>query len=280
MTRPLADSDLDTEGLAAALPAPVYGGVQIHKASAHVVQVVADAVREQQYEEGQRLPSLPELAAQIGVSRLVVRDGLKILEDAGVLELRRGRNGGTFIKSVRGIPRALAAVRARDGHNLAEMHDARQMLQTYACVLVAERNDPVLLNQLARIVEGMRVAQGRGDEFHELAAQFHFLVAARCGNSVVGAFLRRTIDAMSVKGLELLQDSPPGPVYGKDAYLIHARLLAAMKSQSKEDIAATVRDHMNWSRRRLGLPTPATAFDRMINTGQPTATSGGEDGRA
>lgn len=46
---------------------------------------------------GQKLPSEPELAAQLGVSRPVLREALKGLEMSGYLEVRRGYGGGTFV---------------------------------------------------------------------------------------------------------------------------------------------------------------------------------------
>ena len=46
---------------------------------------------------GQKLPNEFELARQFNVGRSAVREALKVLELAGLLFVRRGYNGGTFV---------------------------------------------------------------------------------------------------------------------------------------------------------------------------------------
>ncbi|MFE6000946.1 FadR/GntR family transcriptional regulator [Streptomyces sp. NPDC056454] len=53
---------------------------------------------------GERLPAERELAQHLGVSRVTLRDVLKVLQDQGMVESRRGRYGGTFV-----LPRAATA---------------------------------------------------------------------------------------------------------------------------------------------------------------------------
>jgi len=48
---------------------------------------------------GEALPPERELAARLGVSRDVVREAIRALADAGYLESRRGRYGGTFVQA-------------------------------------------------------------------------------------------------------------------------------------------------------------------------------------
>ncbi|MER7142246.1 FCD domain-containing protein [Streptomyces xanthochromogenes] len=50
---------------------------------------------------GERLPSERELAERMGISRVTLREVLKVLQDQGLVESRRGRYGGTFV-----LPRA------------------------------------------------------------------------------------------------------------------------------------------------------------------------------
>ena len=51
---------------------------------------------------GQRLPTERELAAMLEVSRTRVREALQRLQASGYVTVRRGRAGGTFVKTGRG----------------------------------------------------------------------------------------------------------------------------------------------------------------------------------
>src|SRR6476646_5637582 len=46
---------------------------------------------------GDRFPAERELAAQLGISRLTLREAIRELQQAGYVESRRGRFGGTFV---------------------------------------------------------------------------------------------------------------------------------------------------------------------------------------
>jgi len=62
------------------------------------VERLLQTVRLGVVEPGERLPSERELAARFGVGREMVRQSLKALTEAGYLEVRRGRYGGTFVR--------------------------------------------------------------------------------------------------------------------------------------------------------------------------------------
>lgn len=46
---------------------------------------------------GERLPAERQLAASLGVSRPTLREAIRAVADAGFVEIRRGRYGGTFV---------------------------------------------------------------------------------------------------------------------------------------------------------------------------------------
>jgi DNA-binding FadR family transcriptional regulator len=52
------------------------------------------------FSSSQKLPPERELAEILGVSRATLRDALRELQDAGYLEVQRGRYGGTFVSSL------------------------------------------------------------------------------------------------------------------------------------------------------------------------------------
>lgn len=63
--------------------------------------VLADSLREQILHgnllEGSELPTERDLSEQAGVSRVTVREALRILDNEGLIVTRLGRNGGSFV---------------------------------------------------------------------------------------------------------------------------------------------------------------------------------------
>ncbi|GFH36991.1 FadR/GntR family transcriptional regulator [Streptomyces pacificus] len=72
---------------------PVRGGNGFEEALEQILQVVRLGL----VAGGERLPAERELAERMGISRVTLREVLKVLQEEGLVESRRGRYGGTFV---------------------------------------------------------------------------------------------------------------------------------------------------------------------------------------
>ncbi|MFC4514299.1 FadR/GntR family transcriptional regulator [Streptomyces ehimensis] len=86
-----ADSGL-TDRLSPVLR-PVRAGSGFEETLEQILQVIRLGL----VAEGERLPAERELAERLRVSRVTLREVLKVLTDQGLVESRRGRYGGTFV---------------------------------------------------------------------------------------------------------------------------------------------------------------------------------------
>lgn len=67
----------------------------VDEISAQVRSMVADG----RLKPGDRLPSERELAPRLQVSRNTLREALRTLEHAGLIEMRKGASGGAFVRT-------------------------------------------------------------------------------------------------------------------------------------------------------------------------------------
>ncbi|MFI8292703.1 FadR/GntR family transcriptional regulator [Streptomyces sp. NPDC085614] len=72
---------------------PVRAGNGFEEALEQILQVVRLGL----VPGGERLPAERELAERMGISRVTLREVLKVLQEQGLVESRRGRYGGTFV---------------------------------------------------------------------------------------------------------------------------------------------------------------------------------------
>ncbi|MEW2496553.1 FadR/GntR family transcriptional regulator [Streptomyces nodosus] len=73
---------------------PVRAGNGFEEALEQILQVVRLGL----VPDGERLPAERELAERLGISRVTLREVLKVLQEQGLVESRRGRYGGTFVR--------------------------------------------------------------------------------------------------------------------------------------------------------------------------------------
>ena len=138
---------------------------------------------------GDRLPPEADLATQLGASRNTVREAVRALVTARVLDVRRG--DGTYVTSLRpellldGI--AFAAELLQADFSL-ELIAVRRILEGAATRMAARTIDDATLEELAGHLDRMRTAST-----HEIMVQhdvrFHETVAAASGNATLASML-------------------------------------------------------------------------------------------
>jgi GntR family transcriptional regulator, transcriptional repressor for pyruvate dehydrogenase complex len=78
-------------------PGAAFRPVKNGNAFEQTVERLMQAVKLGMVSQGERLPPERELAEFLNVSRVTLREAIKALQDAGFVESRRGRLGGTFV---------------------------------------------------------------------------------------------------------------------------------------------------------------------------------------
>lgn len=134
-------------------------------------------------EDGAQLPSESELAARMRVSTMTLRSALAELRHLGLLETRRGKGGGSFVRANTGdIAKAqretLAAYSLED---LRDIREYRAFLAGSAAAVAAGRSQQVPIGRLASMAARIETAQTPA-EMMRADSQFHVELAATSGS--------------------------------------------------------------------------------------------------
>jgi len=131
-------------------------------------------------EVGERLPPEPELAERLGIAPMTLREALAILREAGYVETRRGRGGGTVVR--RAVPplppeEARGRLHGLTVEALRDLHDFRAAVSGAAAALAAERAEPAEVEALHALVAEM-AEPDPWPAFRRADARFHLAIAS------------------------------------------------------------------------------------------------------
>lgn len=146
---------------------------------------------------GEALARETDLALQFGVSRGVVRECVRGLEERGLVEVKHGRGAQVQPESEWDVlnPDVLVAllVGSQGLRLLGEYLECRRVLEIEAAGLAAERATASDLEALADALERMRASAGRTpgntaaeDLYHAADVAFHRAVIDATGNRALG----------------------------------------------------------------------------------------------
>jgi DNA-binding FadR family transcriptional regulator len=205
---------------------------------------------------GDRFPAERELAAQLGISRLTLREALAELQKAGYVSARRGRLGGTFVTYTPPAPgrdevRRLAR---EDGENLADALTFRLAVETGAADILAQSlgglapgalppAGPALGGPAAREALLARLADVNGagpQDYRRLDTVFHLTIAELTGSTLL---LDACTDArMRLNGL--LNAIPVLQRNIDNTASQHAAIVTAILAGDGPRAAAAVAEHL------------------------------------
>jgi DNA-binding FadR family transcriptional regulator len=141
------------------------------------VERLGHAIRLGLVPPGERLPSERDLALRLGVSRATIREAVRALQLAGIVETRRGRSGGSYVvdlASADSEPRARLTARSL-GASLLDALDYRWAVEPAAADLAAERADPEGVARLRALAAELEASHE--GPYRALDARFHLAVA-------------------------------------------------------------------------------------------------------
>ncbi|MFJ6001636.1 FadR/GntR family transcriptional regulator [Arthrobacter sp. NPDC092385] len=220
--------------------------LQAHSRGDEIADRLVTAIAVGEYLPGARLPSERDLAISLGVGRMTVREAIARLVSQGILETRRGRNGGSFVT---GQPEESSgqAVQRTLGARWESMRDLRETLCLLHGALARSaadnRSDEDVVVLRARLEDFRAAASGKASQSADAA--LHAAISAATHNALLGALLAE-VEAR----LNLAAPSHPwGPVDGVEAMEAralkdHELLVAAICSQDSDAAEGIARQHV------------------------------------
>lgn len=213
--------------------------------STQVADLLLEEILNGSYEVGSSLPSEGDLVEQFGVSRVVIREAIRVLETRGVVSSSQGKRPVVSGLTSRMPTQFFDMVLRTDERAVFELVEVRQTLEVANASLAASRATDDDLQGLQAAIDDMRANREQPAAYDAADVAFHERLAAASGNrfhrlliEALGDMLRASREASRrghiLRGLEAAQ-----------SITAHEQILAALTRRDPDAAANEMRAHLD-----------------------------------
>lgn len=229
----------------------LFNRVSVGRISEVIVEQIRLLMRQGQLKPGDRLPPERDLCERFGVSRVTVREALRMLESSGLVEIRVGARGGAFVTapSSNRVGEGLTDLLTLSVISAADVTEVRMVLEVGIVPLVCERATEEDLSELDKICQRSEEALGGGDFTMDMSLEFHMRVAEAAHNPAVSMLVQ------SFRGpilMSLQEAKNAAPEMGQLGTREHKRFVAAVRRREPEAASRIMAEHLTRTAHRLG----------------------------
>lgn len=208
-----------------------------------VVQALEELIISRQLEPDTKLPPERDLADQLGVSRTVLREAVRILVTKGLLETQPGK--GTLVRKLtreQVVEPLSLLLRNHTGGEISfeQLYQVRSILEVEIAGLAASQASEADMAQLKQIVAGMEEAQNDVVTLAARDADFHSALAKMTHNPLLAILVDSIRDLLQEYVARVTPYLDPSqenlPLHQKLLERIEARDVAGARQAMQENL--------------------------------------------
>jgi len=220
----------------------------------YVIDSIKGMIARGELKCGEKIPSERELAERFHVSRVPIREALKILEYMGILDSSRG--DGTYVRNitVEDLIGKMDFALTATADTLIDLVEMRINLESFAAYRAATFRTAEDIEAIRSTILEMREAkkvltenEENVDKLRRLSQQFHFELVKAAHNSVLISIYENLYELLDISRQFTIDSS--GISY--DSILAHEALLNKIVEKDAEGARESMEGHLAEVRIRL-----------------------------
>jgi len=234
--------------------AELFSPVNLGRVSQVIVDQIRLLIHQGKLRPGDRLPSERELCSRFGVSRVTVREALRVLEAGGLVEIRVGAHGGAFVTmpSNERLGEGLADLLKLSPLTAAEVAEARMIFELGIVPLVVERATKEDIAALNEICARQRKSLKDKEYSVTLSAEFHVRVAACTHNAAIEMLVQSFHGPLL---MSLREAQTLAPLMGRRGNAEHQEFVDAVERGDVDGATEIMRAHLQRTADRVAKTT-------------------------
>jgi len=234
----------------------MFTAVSLNRMSEAIVDQIKTLIRTNRLRPGDRLPSERELCERMGVSRVTVREALRILEAGGLVEIRVGARGGAFVTtpSSERLGAGLADLITLAPVTAVEVTEARLVFELGIIPTIVERATDEDVEDLHQLTRAHVTDLRQGEYTMAKSAEFHVRVAACTHNAAIEMLVHSFHGPLL---MSLREAATAAPLMGQRGVYEHRDLVEAIAARDVAAATEIMHRHLSRTAQRLAR---ASAF--------------------
>jgi len=190
------------------------------------------------YRPGERIPTEHELSDAFGVSRIIVREAVRDLERSGLVKVKRGVHGGTFVEEMKhdAVTTVMRDVLELGNTKPTSIIEMRLHLEPFAAGLAAER---ATSEDIRKMEDHLSIVpRSPGKEYIRWNLGFHRLVTHASHNPVCIILVNILLDLAE----DMIREYTDGRIYHDRTS--HPAILEKISEKDAEGVRKLFYDHL------------------------------------
>jgi len=206
---------------------PIFTPLKTKRAFEEISEQIRELIYAGVFKPGDKLPSERELASQFKTGRMALREALRTLEHSGLIYIKQGSFGGTFIKASgpTAITRSISDMIKIGDVTLRELTEARlgieKVILEYAIARITNED----LELLKENIEETEQLDLKGIKAREKNVDFHLILAKASRNYLFEIIIESIMNVVS----SFLQPFEPKKEYTRKVLNYHKEIYQAVK---------------------------------------------------
>ena len=227
----------------------MFQSVSTNRVSEDVAAQIKRAILSGKLKPGDKLPTERELVEQFHASRVSVREAVRALEHLGLVRIKRGHGGGTYVTGAdhHRVAESFWIKMQLSKGTLNHLTEARLLLEPGLCRLAAQHATSHDLSRLEAVVAEQEAAVRAKRETASYDLKFHRTLIEAARNPILALTTVAVIDLL----VNALQEARVGGGLTAHVVNFHRGIYNALRERDGERAARLMAEHVADIQRRL-----------------------------
>lgn len=226
----------------------IFDKVDRRRYSEQVIQSIKTEILSNRFAVGDKLPGEKELTQNFNISRTVVREAIRVLEESGLVEIRKGPKGGVFVTHSfhKPVSNSLKDLIDHGQLTIDHLFKVRALIEPHVAFEAALNAKPEDLQPLRDLIDESLAHLDDVLLLKTNNIRFHLLLTKAAGNPVLSLLMDSVIELVT----EFARDFADLP-FGRKSVQIHKELLTLIEARRAEEAKKLISEEIDRVRDRL-----------------------------